>query len=57
MNASKIMEYIWLVLVVVCMVLGVLSTIDKGIENSYPFFILSILAIAMFYLRRKRNQA
>ncbi len=57
MGASKIMEYIWLVLVVVCMVLGVLSTIKKGIENSYPFFILSILAIAMFYLRRKRNQA
>lgn len=56
MNASKVMEYIWLVLAIVCMVLGVLSTLEKGIAIGYPFFILTLLALAMFYLRRKRNE-
>jgi len=55
MNASKVLELIWLFLAVLCLVMGVYAWYSSGLEKSYMFFILSALAVFMAYLRRYRR--
>ncbi|MBQ9470890.1 MAG: hypothetical protein IJU72_08065 [Bacteroidales bacterium] len=53
-----ILEYIWAVLAVVCLVLGIHSSLRVGFNVSYMFFVLSVLAMAMFGFRRfKRTRS
>ncbi|MDY0200053.1 MAG: hypothetical protein WC951_05190 [Bacteroidales bacterium] len=53
----KVLEIIWLVLAVACLVLAINSTSKFGIENSYIFYILSVVALGMFLLRRFRRKS
>jgi membrane protein implicated in regulation of membrane protease activity len=58
-NMSKIpmaLEAIWLVLALLCMAIGIHSTIKIGIAQSYMFFILSAVAVLMYLLRRYRRK-
>ena len=47
-----ILEYIWAALAVFCLILGIHSTIKLGIGFSYMYFVLSVLALIMFLIRR-----
>ncbi|MDD2550347.1 MAG: hypothetical protein PHD00_09675 [Bacteroidales bacterium] len=58
MNAlPKILEIIWVILGLACLALGINATIKFGIENSYMFYILSVVAFGMFLLRRFRRKS
>jgi len=50
------MEVIWVILSVLCTILGISSTIKTGLSNSYVFFILAVVALLMFFLRRQRRK-
>lgn len=54
---SLVLEVIWLGLSLFCIGIGVHSTLKVGFEQSYMFFILSVVAAFMYGLRRyKRKQ-
>lgn len=54
---AVVMEVIWIILALICIGFGVYSTLKVGFSQSYMFFILSIVAVLMFMLRRyKRKQ-
>lgn len=53
----KALEIIWLILAVICLGLGIHSTIGKGLNESYMFFILTLVALLMFALRRYRRKS
>jgi len=46
------MEYVWSILSIACFVAGVTQTFTQGISKSYLFFIFSLAAFLMFYLRK-----
>lgn len=52
-----ILEYIWLGLSVFCVALGIHAIVKVGNTSqvSTTFFILAILALLMFFIRRKRR--
>lgn len=47
-----ILEYIWAALAVLCLILGIHSSIKLGFGVSYMYFALSVLALIMFLVRR-----
>ncbi|MGE0077730.1 MAG: hypothetical protein AB7S48_07720 [Bacteroidales bacterium] len=49
------LELIWLGLAIFCLSVGIYATIKSGFSVSYMFFILSVLAVAMYYMRRRRR--
>ena len=56
---SYIIEVIWLVTGVFCLLLGFRRTFQFGFANGYIFFILAILAFLMYsfrhYLRKSQK--
>jgi hypothetical protein len=50
---GKLILALWLTLGIACFVFGVYETIAEGIKKSYMLFILSIISLLMFYIRRK----
>lgn len=50
-----VLEFIWLVLAVCCVGLGIHATVKHGFVVGRTFFILAILALLMFYIRRRRR--
>lgn len=52
---SRIMEIIWIVLSAACLGIGIYSTIRVGFAASYMFYILALVALVMFWLRRYRR--
>lgn len=50
-----VLEYIWLALSLFCIGLGIDRTIRSGIKLGGPFFILALLALAMYLWRRYRR--
>ena len=53
----KILEIIWVILAIVCFALAINATIKFGIEQSFMFFVLSAVALGMFFLRRYRRKS
>jgi membrane protein implicated in regulation of membrane protease activity len=52
---AYILELIWLGLAVFCIGVGIYATINTGFQTSYMFFVLSALAIIMYFIRRRRR--
>lgn len=54
------LEILWLAISLVSLGMGIYRTWLLGISESYPFFIISVIAILMFtyrrYLRRLKKQ-
>ncbi len=50
---GKAIVAIWFILALVCLSFGIVETVKSGIGKSYPFFIMAILAFAMFQLRKR----
>jgi len=54
-NAAHILEVVWFVLGGFVLFIGVEKTIDGGIGESWQFFVLSVLALLMYYFRRNKR--
>jgi hypothetical protein len=57
---SKIREYVWFALAIICTGIGIHQTYLLGIGKSYIFFVFAIFAILFFCVRktlRKNNPA
>ncbi len=58
-NLPKILEIIWLITSLLCLLTAIHQTIYEGITKSYIFFIFAIVAFLMYLIRkhtRKSNQ-
>jgi membrane protein implicated in regulation of membrane protease activity len=51
-----ILEQIWLALSLFCLGLGVWATVKVGFSTSYVFFVLAVVALLMYFLRRNRRK-
>jgi len=49
---SKTLEIIWLITSILCFITAIHQTLVEGISKSYVFFIFSLLALLMYFLRR-----
>jgi hypothetical protein len=49
---TKIREYVWLVLTVLCFAAAIHQTFKLGFSESYVFFIFAVMAFFMYYIRR-----
>ncbi|HBX49862.1 MAG: hypothetical protein A2275_03035 [Bacteroidetes bacterium RIFOXYA12_FULL_35_11] len=48
----KILEYTWLVIAVLSVIAAVHKTYRQGFSESYPFYIITFIAVLMFFFRR-----
>lgn len=51
----RVLEIIWLVLAAVCLGFAIYATVTVGFSQSYMFFILALVALLMFFIRRHRR--
>ncbi len=52
---KNLLKYIWLITAIIAIILGIASTIKSGIAESYPLFIIAIVAYLMFRFRKTIN--
>ncbi len=52
-KAGTILEVIWFVLGGLLLFMGVNETLDKGIDKSWHFLVFALLALVMYYRRRR----
>lgn len=46
------MEYFWLVMGVATVIMALYQTSNHGLQEAYPYLLMPILPLAMFYMRR-----
>lgn len=47
------LEILWIITAILCLFAAIHQTYYEGISKSYVFFIFSIVALIMYYLRRQ----
>ncbi|MDX9845440.1 MAG: hypothetical protein RBT74_00540 [Tenuifilaceae bacterium] len=52
----RILEVVWLILAVVCLGFAIYATVTVGIDQSYMFFVLALVAVLMYFIRRHRRR-
>ena len=52
---QKLREYMWLVMTVLCVLVGIHQSYKQGIKTGYIFFVFAIFAL-FFYLVRHNNR-
>lgn len=52
----RILEVVWLVLAVICLGFAIYATATVGFNQSYMFFILALVAVLMYFIRRHRRR-
>jgi len=52
-NKAKAMEYLWLIIAMVSFGIGIKKSIDFGLENSWLFFVFVLIALLMWFWRKK----
>lgn len=53
---KTILQYIWLATALAALVIGIINTINMEFSESYPLFIIFVVAFFMFLLRRAMNK-
>ncbi len=53
--SRKILEILWLVLAVLSLAAGISQLTKTGFRDSYPFFIIFLIAFLIFGLRRRKR--
>lgn len=51
-RANLIIEIVWLILAILSLAAGVHKTYISNINESYPFFIITVISIFIYVLRR-----
>jgi hypothetical protein len=54
---KKILEYTWLLIALLSLGAGIHKTYKIGFGSSYPFFIMTFIAILMYMFRRNMRIA
>ncbi|MBN1953255.1 MAG: hypothetical protein JW801_18765 [Bacteroidales bacterium] len=54
-NNHTILKVFWLILAILTAVWGVYALIQKGIQDAWPIFLMTLFSVMFFYVRR--NQA
>lgn len=57
MRLLKILETIWLTLAIVFFVAGIYVFATKGWGQAYFMFIITLVSLLMFYIRRRQRKA
>ena len=54
---SRVLEIFWLIVFVITLGIAIYDTLNKGLAKSYMFYIMSSLALLMYFARRglRRN--
>ncbi len=54
--SRKILEILWLILAILALAAGIYETFTGTFRESYRFFLIFLLAIVIFLLRRNRRR-
>jgi TM2 domain-containing membrane protein YozV len=49
---NYILEIFWLIIAVLSIIAGIHQTINEGIRHSWLFFLIALIGLCMFILRR-----
>jgi len=52
-KVSRIFEVLWIIVAILCLSAAIHQTIYEGISKSYVFFIFSLIAFAMYFVRKQ----
>ncbi len=52
----RILEVVWLLLAAICLGFAIYATVTVGFNQSYMFFILALVAVLMYFIRRHRRR-
>jgi hypothetical protein len=55
-NKAKVMEYLWLVIALFSLGVGIHKTINHGFKDSILFFLFVVVALLMWFLRKKLRE-
>lgn len=55
-NKAKAMEYLWIGIAVLSLGVGIHKTINHGFDDSWLFYIFVIVALLMWFLRKKMRE-
>ncbi len=59
-NGAYILEIIWLIVSGIAIAIGLRVTLEKGIEESYPLFLISAVSLLMYtfkrYMRKQKSK-
>jgi membrane protein implicated in regulation of membrane protease activity len=50
---GRILEILWFSIAAFCLGLAINKTLNAGFKVSYPLFIISLIALLMFFIRRR----
>ncbi|MBN2520022.1 MAG: hypothetical protein JXB17_05935 [Bacteroidales bacterium] len=54
---GRALEILWLMIGIFCLGLAINKTLSLGIKNTYTLYLISLLAFAMFFLRKKLRKS
>lgn len=52
----KILEYVWLAVAIVCLIISVRITVLSAWLESWQLYLITLVAWLMFFFRRSMNQ-
>ena len=52
LTGAYLLEVVWLIVSGIAMGIGFTITFDKGIEESYPLFLIFVVSLLMYIFRR-----
>jgi hypothetical protein len=55
-KAPRIFEYIWLVTSILALFTSLYSTLRLGVKNSIMMYVITMLAFAMYFMRRRMGK-
>lgn len=51
-----IIEWLWLIMAVFCLIVGIYYHLKIGLANSWIIYMLSIISLGMFFMRRMQRK-
>jgi ABC-type transport system involved in cytochrome c biogenesis permease subunit len=55
-SVNDIFKFIWLIMSIVCALIGLQQTANVGIKQSYMFFIMAAFSFGMYLLRKQMGK-
>lgn len=54
---SRMLEILWFIIAIFSFGLGIYQVSNYGIKESYQLFIISLVALSLFFLRKKLRKS
>lgn len=55
-SKARAMEVLWVIIAIVSLGVGIHKSINHGIANSWLFFLFVVIALLMWFLRKKMRE-